>query len=119
MSPQVLAAAHGIPLNDLGAPFLVTTGRRLRDTGWPAGIDTLVVMLDGDCAFQTLDPGDVTIWWGAYVGMTQQIIDHGPLAEAGPRIVAGPRRDPVSATSTPSASVTRASGASGCDRIVE
>ena len=36
MSPQVLAAAHGIPLNDLGAPFLVTTGRRLRDTGWPA-----------------------------------------------------------------------------------
>ena len=88
MSPQVLAAAHGIPLNDLGAPFLVTTGRRLRDTGWPAGIDTLVVMLDGDCAFQTLEPGGVTIWWGAYVGMTQQITDHGPLAEAGPRIVA-------------------------------
>jgi len=84
----VLAAAHGIPLNDLGAPFLVTTGRRLRDTGWPAGIDTLVVMLDGDCAFQTLEPGGVTIWWGAYVGMTQQITDHGPLAEVGPRIVA-------------------------------
>lgn len=88
MSPQVLTAAHAIPLNDLGAPFLVTTGRRLRDEGWPVGVDTLVVMLDGDCAFLGLDPKGVTIWWGAYVGMPQQIVDHGPLAEAGPRIQA-------------------------------
>lgn len=88
MSPQVLAAAHGIPLNDLGAPFLVTTGRRLREEGWPAGIDTLVVMLDGDCAFRGLDPAGIAIWWGAYVGMENQITDHGPLAEAGPRILA-------------------------------
>lgn len=88
MSPQVLAAAHGVPLNDLGAPFLVTTGRRLREAGWPAGVDTLVVMLDGDCAFQTLAPEGVEIWWGAYVGMPQQITEAGPLAEAGPRILA-------------------------------
>lgn len=88
MSPQVLAAAHGMALNDLGAPFLVTTGRRLRDQGWPAGIDTLVVMLDGECSFQTLPPAGVTIWWGAFLGMPNQITDHGPLAEAGPRIVA-------------------------------
>lgn len=88
MSPQVLAAAHGIPLNDLGAPFLVTTGRRLREDGWPAGVDTLVVMLDGGCAFQTLPPEGVEIWWGAYVGMSGQITDRGPLAEAGPRIIA-------------------------------
>lgn len=88
MSPQVLTAAHGIPLNDLGAPFLVTTGRQLRDHGWPAGVDTLVVMLDGDCAFTTLDPAGVSIWWGAYVGMAGQLTDHGPLAEAGPRILA-------------------------------
>jgi precorrin-2 methylase len=33
-SPQVLAAAHGITLNRLGSPFLVTTGRRLRQHGW-------------------------------------------------------------------------------------
>ncbi|MFT4151922.1 MAG: precorrin-6A synthase (deacetylating) [Paracoccaceae bacterium] len=91
MSPQVLAAAHTIPLNDLGAPFLITTGRRLRDEGWPAGIDTLVVMLDGECSFQMLDPAGVTIWWGAYVGMANQITDHGPLAEAGPRIMAARR----------------------------
>ncbi|WP_323041594.1 precorrin-6A synthase (deacetylating) [Gemmobacter sp.] len=88
MSPQVLTAAHGIALNTVGAPFLVTTGRQLRDHGWPDGAETLVVMLDGDCAFQTLPPAGVTIWWGAYVGMPQQILDHGPLADAGPRIIA-------------------------------
>lgn len=86
MSPQVLTAAHGVPLNDLGAPFLVTTGRRLREEGWPEGTDTLVVMLDGECSFDSLAPEGVTIWWGAYVGMENQITDHGPLAEAGPRI---------------------------------
>lgn len=87
MSPQVLTAAHGIALNTVGAPFLVTTGRQLRDHGWPDGVETLVVMLDGDCAFQTLPPDGVMIWWGAYVGMPQQILDHGPLADAGPRIM--------------------------------
>lgn len=85
---QVLAAAHTIPLNTVGAPFLVTTGRRLRDHGWPDCADTLVVMLDGDCAFQTLNPAGITIWWGAFLGMAEQVLDHGPLAEAGPRIVA-------------------------------
>ena len=88
MSPQVLAAAHGIPLNDLGAPFLVTTGRRLREGGWPEGVDTLVVMLDGEGTFAALPPEGVAIWWGAYLGMPGQITDHGPLAEAGPRILA-------------------------------
>ena len=87
MSPQVLAAAHAIPLNAVGAPFLVTTGRRLRDHGWPQGVDRLVVMLDGDCSFQGLDPKGISIWWGAYVGMPQQVVKAGPLAEAGPQIV--------------------------------
>lgn len=88
MSPQVLAAAHGVPLNDLGAPFLITTGRRLREAGWPEGVDTLVVMLDGEASFRALPPEGVEIWWGAYVGMANQITDRGPLAEAGPRILA-------------------------------
>ncbi len=87
-APHVLAAAHGIALNTVGGPYLTTTGRRLRDHGWPEGAETLVVMLDGDCAFQSLDPRGLTIWWGAYVGMTEEILAHGPLAEAGPRIVA-------------------------------
>ena len=88
-APQLLTAAHGIPLNAVGAPVLMTTGRRLRDAGWPAGApDTAVVMLDGDCAFRHLDPEGVSIWWGAFLGMPGQILRAGPLATAGPEIIA-------------------------------
>ncbi|WP_025035285.1 precorrin-6A synthase (deacetylating) [Bradyrhizobium sp. DOA9] len=87
-SIQALCAAHALPLNDIGEPFLVTTGRRLREGGWPAGVDTVVVMLDGGAAFQSLDPAGLHIWWGAYLGMPDQIIMSGALGEAGPRIVA-------------------------------
>ncbi|MBR0906180.1 precorrin-6A synthase (deacetylating) [Bradyrhizobium liaoningense] len=87
-SIQALCAAHALPLNDIGEPFLVTTGRRLREGGWPAGVDTVAVMLDGGAAFQLLDPAGLHIWWGAYLGMQDQVIMSGPLAEVGPRIVA-------------------------------
>lgn len=87
-SIQALCAAHALPLNDIGEPFLVTTGRRLRESGWPVGIDTVVVMLDGGTAFQSLDPAGLHIWWGAYLGMVDQIIMSGALAEVGTRIVA-------------------------------
>jgi len=88
MSINVLTAAHGITLNEVGAPFLVTTGRRLRDEGWPAGVDTVVVMLDGEASFRHIDPAGVAIWWGAYVGMSSQILLAGPLADTGPAIMA-------------------------------
>ncbi len=86
-SIQALCAAHRLPLNEIGEPFLVTTGRRLREGGWPSGVDTLVVMLDGGAAFQSLDPTGVRIWWGAYLGMPDQIIMAGALAEIGAQIV--------------------------------
>jgi len=85
-SIQALCAAHAIPMNAIGAAVLVTTGRQLRDHGWPVGVDTLVVMLDGDCMFQTLDPVGVTIWWAGYVGMREEILFSGPLADTGPQI---------------------------------
>ncbi len=84
---QALCAAHAIPLSDIGAPFIVTTGRRLREDGWPQGIETVVVMLDGNTAFQSLDPKGLHIWWGAYLGMPHQVIFSGPLAEIGAAIV--------------------------------
>jgi precorrin-6A synthase len=86
-SLQALTAAHAIPINEIGAPFTVTTGRRLRDDGWPPGVDTIAVMLDGTCAFQTLPPDGYHIWWGGYVGMEEQIICEGPLAEVSAQIV--------------------------------
>ncbi len=87
-SLQVLTAAHAIPLNALAAPVIITTGRQLRDGGWPAGADTVVVMLDSGGAFQAVDPVGVTIWWGGYVGMPEQVLIAGPLAEVAPRIMA-------------------------------
>jgi precorrin-6A synthase len=87
-SIQALCAAHAIPLNEIGEPFLVTTGRRLREGGWPSGVDTIVVMLDGGAAFQSLDANGLHIWWGAYLGMADQVILSGALAEVGPRIAA-------------------------------
>lgn len=87
-SLQALTAAHAIPINEVGAPFTVTTGRKLRDESWPAGIDTLAIMLDGECSFRAIQPAGITIWWGAYVGMAEQIILSGPLAEIADQIVA-------------------------------
>jgi precorrin-6A synthase len=87
-SLHALTAAHAIPLNAIGAPVLVTTGRRLRDGGWPADVDTVAVMLDGGGAFTGLDPEGIAIWWGAYLGMPQEALIAGPLRVAGPAIVA-------------------------------
>jgi precorrin-6A synthase len=87
-SIQALCAAHAIPLNEIGASFLVTTGRRLREGGWPSGVDTVVVMLDGGAAFQSLDASGLQIWWGAYLGTANQLVMSGPLAEVGASIAA-------------------------------
>ena len=84
---QALTAAHAIALNDINAPVTITTGRQLRDHGWPQNANTIAVMLDGDCAFQHLPPEGVTIWWGAYLGMPQQICIAGPLAKVSSRIL--------------------------------
>jgi len=86
-SIQALTAAHAICLNHLAEPVLITTGRRLREQGWPACADALVVMLDGHCAFGTLPGQGFSIWWGAYLGMPQQALASGPLAITGPQII--------------------------------
>ncbi|MEN9060798.1 precorrin-6A synthase (deacetylating) [Ponticoccus litoralis] len=84
---QALTAAHAIPFNTVNGAVTVTTGRRLRDHGWPDGAETVVVMLDGECSFQALEPSGLTIWWGGFLGMAEQVLESGPLADAGPRIV--------------------------------
>lgn len=83
---QALCAAHVIPLNQVGAAVTITTGRQLRDNGWPNGADTVVVMLDGECSFLSLQSNDLHIWWGAFLGMEEEILDHGPLTEIANRI---------------------------------
>ncbi|WP_417586425.1 precorrin-6A synthase (deacetylating) [Pararhodobacter oceanensis] len=85
---QALTAAHALPLNTVNGPVQITTGRRLREHGWPEDAETLVVMLDGDCSFQTLAPEGLDIWWGAFLGMEEQILHHGPLATSTAPIIA-------------------------------
>ena len=86
-SLSVLTAAHAIALNDLASPVIITTGRRLRDAGWPQGAESVAVMLDAGGAFSTLDPAGIQIWWGAYLGMPHEALLKGPLAEIGAQIV--------------------------------
>jgi len=85
---QALTAAHAIPLNEINAPVLITTGRQLREGGWPNGAETVAVMLDGECSFQSLDPEGISIWWGAYLGMENEVLRQGALTEVAKDIVA-------------------------------
>jgi precorrin-6A synthase len=80
-APQALAARHRIALNRAGEAILVTTGRRLADGGMPPGIDNVVVMLDGETpAFAAIESQGLEIYWGAYLGMEEEILVAGPLA---------------------------------------
>jgi precorrin-6A synthase len=82
-SVQALAAAHKIALNRIGGPVHITTGRQLAQ-GMPS--DDVVVMLDGGCAFNTVQSDGIDIYWGAYVGTADEILVSGPLRERGPEI---------------------------------
>jgi len=79
---QALTARHRIPLNDIGEPVLITTGRQLRATGLTG---SAVVMLDGDCAFLDCPP-QTRIWWGAYLGTPDELLVTGTVGEVGERI---------------------------------
>lgn len=84
---QVLCAAHAIPLNDLAAPVVITTGRNLRSHGWPSEAQTVVVMLDSGGAFEAIDSTGVSIWWGAYLGLPEEMLMSGPLTQTSAQIL--------------------------------
>jgi precorrin-6A synthase len=79
---QALTARHRVPLNDVGEPVLITTGRQLRDNGLSG---SAVVMLDGDCSFRTCPP-QTRIWWGAYLGTLDELLVSGTVGEVGATI---------------------------------
>ena len=79
---QALTARHRIPLNDVGEPVLITTGRQLRNSGLTG---SAVVMLDGECSFPGCPPR-TRIWWGAYLGTPDEILVAGTVGEDGERI---------------------------------
>ncbi len=81
-APQLLAARHRIPLNRIGAPIHVTTGRRLVDEYDPA-LGDVVVMLDGSLACAELADAfpDLELFWGAYLGSPDEVLVRGRLAD--------------------------------------
>ena len=83
---QALAAGHKMALNRIGDSILVTTGRRLTQEGLPDNAGSTVVMLDGKCAFNTLDDKDAIIHWGAYLGTPDEILISGRLGDVGAQI---------------------------------
>jgi precorrin-6A synthase len=86
-SVQALAAAHKIPLNDIGEAIHVTTGRKLAqgDTG---NAESVVVMLDGENSYRSAPAKDFHLYWGAYLGMPDETIIAGSVEEVADRIEA-------------------------------
>jgi precorrin-6A synthase len=86
-SLHALTARHRIALNRLGGAVLITTGRRLRDHGWPPGdVGDVVVMLDSGGAFRTVINEPLDIYWGAYLGTEDELLIAGPLDEVADEI---------------------------------
>jgi precorrin-6A synthase len=85
-SLQALCAAHRIPLNLVGKPVEITTGRRLSES-FPEKSETVAVMLDGEQAFSKVDDAEATIFWGAYLGTPHEITISGKLSEKSDEIL--------------------------------
>jgi precorrin-6A synthase len=79
-SIQALAARQKITLNGIGESICITTGRNLsRDL--EQEMERVVVMLDGSCAFKNIAAQDTEIFWGAYLGMDDEILVRGKLSD--------------------------------------
>ena len=87
---QALAARHRLPLNRIGEPVHITTGRRLA-AGLPEDLDSAVVMLDAGFAAADLDDPDLHVYWGAYLGTPDEVLRSGPLPEVAEEIAATKR----------------------------
>lgn len=79
-SIQALAARHKVALGNIGRSILISTGRSMATEGFPNTIDSVVIMLNAEKALRAAD-GDLDIYWGAYVGMPDEVLVAGKLKE--------------------------------------
>ena len=77
---QALAASHRIPLHGIGQSFLTAPARLLTDELFRT-VANIVVVLDGEQAFERLKAKDLHIFWGANLGLPEQTLISGPLAQ--------------------------------------
>lgn len=82
---QALAARHGIPLNRIAEPVLLTTGRKLAG-GFPDGVDSAAVLLDGEDTYRQFADQEMEIYWGAYLGTPDEILISGKLVDVAAEI---------------------------------
>jgi len=78
-SIQALAARHKVALCDIGRSVLITTGRSISE-GFPNNVDSVVVMLNAEKAMRAAG-GELDVYWGAYVGMPDEILVSGKLRD--------------------------------------
>jgi len=84
-SVQALAAAHRVPLNRVGEPIHITPARRISG-GLPDGLDSAVVMLDRGFTAAGIDEPSLSVFWGAYLSTTDEVLIAGPLGEVAAEI---------------------------------
>jgi precorrin-6A synthase len=78
-SLQALAAQHRATINEIGRSVLITNGRLLAE-GFPNDVDSVVVLLNADKALRSAD-GELDAYWGAYVGMPEEMLVSGKLKD--------------------------------------
>ena len=81
-SLALLAARHAITLNQVGRPVHITTGRRLPSEYRPE-LGDVAVMLDGSlhCKEILREHPDLIIYWGAQLGLPDEVLIAGRLAD--------------------------------------
>jgi len=84
-SIQALAARHKITLNGIGESIVITTGRQF-SAGLSGSAERTIVMLDGQCSFNNVLDEELEVFWGAYLGMREEILLSGKLSEIASRI---------------------------------
>jgi precorrin-6A synthase len=85
-APQALAAKHKTTLNRIGESVRITTGRKLAE-GVPADADSILVMLDAHNTYTRFTSQDFEIFWGAYIGMPDEILIAGKLKDVAGEIM--------------------------------
>lgn len=78
-SVQALAAQHRVAINAIGRAVLITNGRELAE-GFPNNVDSAMVLLNTDKALRSAD-GELEAYWGAYVGMPEEVLVSGKLKD--------------------------------------
>jgi precorrin-6A synthase len=78
-SVQALAARHKVALNAIGRAVMLTSGRT-PGRSLPENVESVAVLLNAEKALSDAN-GELDAYWGAYVGMEEEILVAGKLKD--------------------------------------